>query len=290
MSTHFLHFKFLLNLLEGQNLLFRNKDSLLRENSLMVISHSLNFVQLLPMVKQENNITLYILQKSDLPQTNTAGLETRTYTSHVQDLPRLSEKPVTKNGTGVADSPSYVTSLHGVEWSEVKWSEVAQSCLTLCDPMDCSPPASSVHGIFQARILEWVAISFSRGSSRPRGQTWVSCIAGRCFTIWATREVSSCNSINYIWHFRSFLYVLLSFLKGELQIDWSVCSQGLGCNKEVHHKWVQQEEECDRSAKGRPGQGYGGLCMILLGSTILNIETVHLCVLWKTKHFRHWDI
>ena len=163
MSAHFLHFKFLLNLLEGQNLLFRDKDSLLRENSLMVISHSLNFVQLLPMVKQENNITLYILQKSDLPQTNTAGLETRTYTSYIQDLPRLSEKPVTKNGTGVADSPSYVTSLHGVEWSEVK----LLSRVWLCDPMDCSPPASSVHGIFQARILEWVAISFSRGSSWP---------------------------------------------------------------------------------------------------------------------------
>ena len=47
-------------------------------------------------------------------------------------------------------------------------SEVAQSCLTLCDPMDCSPPGFSVHGILQARILEWVAISFSRGSSRPR--------------------------------------------------------------------------------------------------------------------------
>ena len=44
------------------------------------------------------------------------------------------------------------------------------------DPMGCSPPGSSVHGIFQARILEWVAISFSRGSSRPRDQIWVSCI------------------------------------------------------------------------------------------------------------------
>ena len=50
----------------------------------------------------------------------------------------------------------------------LKWSEVAQSCPTLCDPMDCSLPSSSVHGILQARILEWVAISFSRGSSRPR--------------------------------------------------------------------------------------------------------------------------
>ena len=47
-------------------------------------------------------------------------------------------------------------------------SEVAQSCPTFCDPVDCSPPCSSVHGILQARILEWVAISFSRGSSRPR--------------------------------------------------------------------------------------------------------------------------
>ena len=51
--------------------------------------------------------------------------------------------------------------------AEVKWSEVAQLCLTLCDPVDCSPPGSSIHGILQARILEWVAISFSRGSSRP---------------------------------------------------------------------------------------------------------------------------
>ena len=65
---------------------------------------------------------------------------------------------------------------------------VAQSCPILCDPMDCSLPGSSVHGILQARILEWVAISFPRGSSWPRDWTWVSCVAGRCFTISATRE------------------------------------------------------------------------------------------------------
>ena len=52
---------------------------------------------------------------------------------------------------------------------------------TLCDPMDCSPPGSSIHGIFQARVLEWVAISFSRGSSPPRDRTRVSCIASWCF-------------------------------------------------------------------------------------------------------------
>jgi len=65
---------------------------------------------------------------------------------------------------------------------------VAQSCLTLCDPMECSPPGSSVHGILQARILEWVAIPFSRKSSWPRDWTWVSCIAGRFFTVLATKE------------------------------------------------------------------------------------------------------
>ena len=57
-----------------------------------------------------------------------------------------------------------------------------------CDPVDCSPPGSSVHGILQARILEWVAISFSRGSSQPRNRTWVSCISGRWFTDWTMRE------------------------------------------------------------------------------------------------------
>ena len=65
---------------------------------------------------------------------------------------------------------------------------VAQSCLTFCDPMDCSLPGFSVHGILQLRILEWIAIPFSRGSSRPRDQTWVSCIASGLFTTWAIRE------------------------------------------------------------------------------------------------------
>ena len=54
---------------------------------------------------------------------------------------------------------------------------IAELCLILCDPRDCSPPSSSVHGIFQARMLEWVAISFSRGFSQPRDQTRVSCVS-----------------------------------------------------------------------------------------------------------------
>ena len=71
---------------------------------------------------------------------------------------------------------------------EKKESEVAQSCLTLCDPMDSSLPGSSLHGILLARVLEWVAISFSRGSSQLRDRTRVSRIAGRHFNLWATRE------------------------------------------------------------------------------------------------------
>ena len=73
-------------------------------------------------------------------------------------------------------------------------SEVAQSCPTLSDPMDGSLLGSSVHGIFQVRVLEWIAISFSRGSSQPRGRTWISRIPGRCFTIWATREAHEMES------------------------------------------------------------------------------------------------
>ena len=68
--------------------------------------------------------------------------------------------------------------------------KVAPSCLTLCDPMDYT-----VHGILQARILEWVAFSFSRGSSKPRDHTQVSHIAGGFFTCWATGEALALGSI-----------------------------------------------------------------------------------------------
>ena len=72
-----------------------------------------------------------------------------------------------------------------------------QSCLTLCDPMDYR-----VHGILQARILEWVAFPFSKGSSQPRDGTQVSRIAGGFFTSWATREAPFCRSSSYrqIWN------------------------------------------------------------------------------------------
>ena len=74
-----------------------------------------------------------------------------------------------------------------VKWN---WGHVVHSCPTLCDPMDYT-----VHGILQARMLEWVAFPFSRGSSRPRDWTWISHIAGRCFTIWATWEAPTITKI-----------------------------------------------------------------------------------------------
>ena len=89
-----------------------------------------------------------------------------------------------------------------ITWKKVKAS-VIQSCPTLYDPMDCSPPGSSVHGILQARILEWIAIPFSRGSSHPRDQTLISCITARFFTIWATGKSKIWNAS---WVCMSFLH------------------------------------------------------------------------------------
>ena len=78
---------------------------------------------------------------------------------------------------------------------------VTQSCLTLCGPMDCNPPGTSVHGILQERILEWVAVPSSRGSSKPRDGTQVSHIAGRFFTVWATREAPLIKAVFLKWRF-----------------------------------------------------------------------------------------
>ena len=92
--------------------------------------------------------------------------------------------------------------------------KVTQSCPTLCDPMDCSLPGSSVHGILQVRILEWVAVPFSRGSSEPRDWAQVSHIAGGFFTIWATREAPN-HDIVYLnhGHAHPYTYAYRSTLK-----------------------------------------------------------------------------
>ena len=91
-------------------------------------------------------------------------------------LPQISQDlvPLILSFNPVVNTYSEHSLILGIVTSE---SEVIQSCLTLCNPMNCSLPGSPVHGIFQARVLEWVAIPFSRGSSRPQ----VSSIVGRCF-------------------------------------------------------------------------------------------------------------
>ena len=96
-------------------------------------------------------------------------------------------------------------------------NEVSQSCPTLCDPMDgslpgsmdSSLPGSAIHGIFQAKILEWAAISFSRGSSQPRDQTWVSCVGDRRFTVWATNP-STTSHFSFSWCSLKYLLLLIS--------------------------------------------------------------------------------
>ena len=92
-------------------------------------------------------------------------------------------------------SKVYFTQNNGFEirpWSLVCiWKKESVSCPVVYNslqPMDCSPPGSSVHGILQAKILEWVAIPFSRGSSQPRDQIQISCIAGEFFIIWTTKQ------------------------------------------------------------------------------------------------------
>ena len=97
-------------------------------------------------------------------------------------------------------------------------------CLTLCDPIGCSLPGSSVHGILQARVLEWVAISFSRGSSWPRDRTQVSHVVGRCFTIWANRENCSHEIKRHLLLGRKVMINLHSTLKSrDITLPTKVC-------------------------------------------------------------------
>ena len=90
-----------------------------------------------------------------------------------------------------APSPSAIGpgSISPTRAQELLGSQVTQSRMTLCHPIDCSPPGSSVHGILWPRILEWGAICFSRGSSRPRHRTWVSRIAGRFRSFYASSQI-----------------------------------------------------------------------------------------------------
>ena len=127
---------------------------------------------------------------------------------------------------------------------------VAQSCPTFCDPMDCIPPGSSVRGILQTIILEWVSIPFSRGSSWPRNQTQVSCTPGRFFTIRLTREASSfihvVACVKIFFFLKNFYCSSMGFPCGSDSKE-SACNEGdLGlipgfgrCPGGGHGKWLQ---------------------------------------------------
>ena len=103
-------------------------------------------------------------------------------------------------------------------------------------PMDCSPPRSSVHGILQARILERVAFSFSRGSSRHRDQTRVSHIGGRRFNLWATREAPTTYKVVSKWSIvrKAVLWVVNKLTYTSVQFSCSVVSDPLQPH-ELHH-------------------------------------------------------
>ena len=108
---------------------------------------------------------------------------------------------------------------------------VSHSCPTLCDPKDCSPPGFSVHGILQARMLEWVAIPFSWESSQPRVWTQVSCITGRFFTIWSTRKAPLFPKATF-YDSNCLVSIRNSQLLKSLISDSTDHQRYLGCNSE----------------------------------------------------------
>ena len=143
---------------------------------------------------------------------------------------------------------------------------VAQLCATLCDPMDCSPPGSPVHGILQARILDWVAISFSRGSCSPRDQTWVSRIAGR-----AAPTGPPGNSLERTsWSHRNMRWVIVSLL-GRVGTETHPHLKRLDCQVKKLHPQGEESvlEKLHPSAQQGP---FESVCLRL------KIEKLHLRV------------
>ena len=114
----------------------------------------------------------------------------------------------------------------------------AQLCPTLCNPMDCNPPGSSVHGIFQPRVLEQVAISYSRGSSQPRDQTCVSCIAGRSFI---TESTGKPRTQLFLSKSRSLYFITCLKLQSYLELIFVIKSMNPFYIKEYKAKNIQQD-------------------------------------------------
>ena len=117
-----------------------------------------------------------------------------------------------------------------------------------CHPIDCSPPGSSVHGITPARLLEWVAISFSRGSSRPRGGTCVSCIGKQILYDWTTREALSYGGERHQWTNQKVLEVI-----SQWKLIW-----GIGESQVGRCHWRRLRKSATRCRPGKDGKHWGG--------------------------------
>ena len=122
---------------------------------------------------------------------------------------------------------------------------VTQSCPILCNPLDCSPPGSSVHGILQAGILQWVTISFSRGPSQPRDWTQVSFIASRCFTSELLGKPNVLNTILKVKNRKLYEYrmVVSAVYPHDLVYDWELWFFALSrITREYHTTYCQPGE------------------------------------------------
>ena len=139
-------------------------------------------------------------------------------------LPRHTEREITPTWGSNSQKGKHIYNARSLTKWDCLSPLVAQSCLTLCDSMGYHPPGSSVHGILQVSILEWVAIPFFRVSSQPRYQIWLSCIAGIFFHTWATREAycSQKYKVSYDLVFQTWESYWIKYLSQYLIIKQSL--------------------------------------------------------------------
>ena len=138
--------------------------------------------------------------------------------------------------------------------------------------MDSSPPGSSVHGILQAGILEWVAIPFSRESSQPRNRTWVSCIAGKFFTVWATREAPHLHHTS-LWEWsRDRHRDRKQWVHGDLDCTDAATSQGMPA---ATRSWKRQGQILPGGNIAPPD--FRLLASRIVAINICGVETPCLC-------------
>ena len=139
-----------------------------------------------PFIPEQSVLCLHLLLKISHQSCMQIYTQKSCHISALTLNPKSHTNTVNSKSSKSWDFPSNLVSPN--IWVTTQFSSVAQSCLTLCNPMDCIG-----HGILQARILQWVAFPFSRGSSQPRDRTWISHVAGRCFNLKSNHKTSCQN-------------------------------------------------------------------------------------------------